>query len=53
MISDIKEVLLEIAAIVSSASFAIEGLEWDVTEYAFSRSENARDFWDCFGEEQA
>ena len=49
VILDIKHVLLEVADIVSSATFALEGGEWAVGDYVVTRSDNARDFWDCFG----
>lgn len=48
VILDIKHVLLEVADIVSSASFALEGLEWAVDDYVVTRNDNARNFWDCF-----
>jgi hypothetical protein len=48
IISDLKHVLVQLAEIVSSASFAIEGLEWDIADYVESRSEHARRFWDSF-----
>ncbi|KDA02792.1 hypothetical protein [Hyphomonas oceanitis] len=50
VILDIKQVLLKIGNVVSSASFALEGLEWGVDDYVVSRNENARTFWDCFGQ---
>lgn len=48
IISDLKHVLVQLAEIVSAASFAIEGLEWDIAEYVESRSEHAKRLWDSF-----